>query len=118
MVRLGLGQPRGALDKGKRLAEILEPIGPLDAGRPVVEFPIGRLLAEVLGFVEAQRRDTTAARNASLLGKRRGHICHLVVAIDTHRIGRSSRNSATLPALCNAMLGPAHLAPPAPRKRP
>src|SRR5215469_94329 len=69
VVTLGLGQCRGALDKGEGLAEVLEAVGPLDSRRVVDQHPVGCLLVQFFGLVVAQRGDAAATRRTGLLGE-------------------------------------------------
>jgi len=78
MVLFGLGQRRGALDKGECLAKILEAIGALDSRRIVGQCPIGRLAMILLGLVAGERRNAAAARRTALFGEVRGHRNHLL----------------------------------------
>jgi len=71
VVAFGLGERRGAFDKGEGLGEILEAVGPLDAGRLVEQSPFRRLPSVFLGGVAAQRRDAAATRRAAFFNERR-----------------------------------------------
>ena len=69
MVTFGLGQCRGALDEGKGLGKILEPVAPLDPGCLVQQRPIQRLAVVLFGGLTGQRRDAAAARCAAFFGE-------------------------------------------------
>src|SRR5271166_1456806 len=73
MMSLRLGELRRAADKRKGLAEVREPVGPLDPRCVVSQRPLRSLGTIPLCLLRRQWRNAAAARRAGFLGEPRYH---------------------------------------------
>src|SRR5271166_5751790 len=127
VMTLRLGQFGNVRHESERLAEVLEPVSPLDPGATIRQRPLGHLQAVGFGLLDSQRRDTTAARCADLLCENAMHrvlLQQTAQRLSEIRSALSASSDAVLPeAMIRPLQGTGHHPParriePAPSTRP